>query len=297
MKHLTRAALTTILLVSLAAALACSSDGDEPTASEGAGASEEGAQAAADTGGQAEGGAAAEGEAYALKQEIDAGIEVTSPVFNRIRRIPKTHVCPGRPPKAGTSFEQDALTRYADRKNTSPPIDWTGVPDGTQTIAVMMDSDQIAHAEDPDIRFTHWLIWNLPPETSSLGEAVATSTDVASLGANVRQGTNDHGVVGYSGPVPIADHGRILRHQAQDRVRVPVPCLRARHGSGPTGQRGRETTSCGRSTATCFRPASSGVSSSPASRCWSTDSARLPRTRPADAGTEVDSTCEERVAC
>lgn len=202
MKHLTRAALTIILLVSLAAALACSSDGDETAASEGAGASEEGAQAAADTGGQAEGGSAAEGEAYALKQDVDASIEVTSPVFNRIRRIPKTHVCPGRPPKPGTSFEQDALTRYADRKNTSPPIDWTGVPDGTQTIAVMMDSDQIAHAEDPDIRFTHWLIWNLPPETSSLGEAVATSTDVASLGANVRQGTNDDGVVGYSGPCP-----------------------------------------------------------------------------------------------
>ena len=202
MKHLTRAALTTILLVSLTVALACSSDGDEPAASEGAGASEDGAQAAADTGGQAQDGSDAEGSAYALTQSIDMSIEVTSPVFNRIRRIPKTHVCPGRAPKAGTSFEQDALTKYADRKNTSPPIEWTGLPEGTQTIAVMLDSDQIAHAEDPDVRFTHWLIWNLPPETASLGEAVATTTDVASLGANVRQGTNDDGVVGYSGPCP-----------------------------------------------------------------------------------------------
>ena len=200
MKHLTRAVLTSVLLALMAAALACSSDGDEPTASDGPGG--EGAQAAADTGGQSGGESGAEGESYALKQEVDASLEVTSPVFNRIRRIPKTHVCAGKAPKPGTSFEQDALTKYADRKNTSPPIEWTGLPEGTQTIALMMDSDQIAHAEDPDIRFTHWLIWNLPPETSSLAEAVATSTDVVALGPGVRQGTNDDGFVGYSGPCP-----------------------------------------------------------------------------------------------
>ena len=182
----------------MAFALACSSGEDETAPAESGG--EEGAQAAAE-GGQ-EGEPAVEGAAYALAQEIDMGIEVTSPVFNRIRRIPKTHVCPGRAPKAGTSFEQDALTKYADRKNTSPPIEWTGVPDGAQSIAVMMDSDQIAHAEDPDVRFTHWLIWNLPTDTAGLAEAVATTTDVAALGPTTRQGTNDDGVVGYSGPCP-----------------------------------------------------------------------------------------------
>ena len=200
MTHRTRAALTAILLASIVAALACSSGGDETTPAETG--SEEGAQAAADAGSQAQEPAEAAG-AYALKQTVDMGIEVTSPVFNRIRRIPKTHVCPGRAPKVGTSFEQDALTKYADRKNTSPPIEWTGAPDGTQSIAVMMDSDQIAHAEDPDVRFTHWLIWNLPPETSGLAEKVATTTDVAALGPDTRQGTNDDGVVGYSGPCPL----------------------------------------------------------------------------------------------
>ena len=200
MTHRTRAALTAILLASIVAALACSSGGDETTPAESG--SEEGAQAAADAGSQAQEPAEAAG-AYALKQTVDMGIEVTSPVFNRIRRIPKTHVCPGRAPKVGTSFEQDALTKYADRKNTSPPIEWTGAPDGTQSIAVMMDSDQIAHAEDPDVRFTHWLIWNLPPETSGLAEKVATTTDVAALGPDTRQGTNDDGVVGYSGPCPL----------------------------------------------------------------------------------------------
>ncbi len=141
--------------------------------------------------------------AVAPAQAFDMTVEVTSPVFSRIRRIPKTHVCPGQPPKPGTAFEQDALTRYADRKNTSPPLDWTNLPDGTQSIALLMDSDQIAHDEDPDARWTHWLIWNLPADATGLPEAVATSTEVAALGPDVRQGTNDDKVVGYSGPCPL----------------------------------------------------------------------------------------------
>ncbi len=52
------------------------------------------------------GGGDAESGAYALEQTFDMGIEVTGPVFNRIRRIPKTCACPGSRPVAGQSFEQ-----------------------------------------------------------------------------------------------------------------------------------------------------------------------------------------------
>ncbi len=194
-----RAVLPIVFLFMAALAFACSSSDDEPAG--GASTGGEGAQPAADTGGGSE--PAAEGEQYVLKQTFDMGVEVTSPVFNRIRRIPKTHVCPGRPPKPGTSFEQDALSKYADRLNISPPLEWTGIPDGTLSIALQMDSDQIAHAEDPDVRFLHWSMWNLPPDTAGLAERVATTTELAALGPNTRQGTNDDGVLGYSGPCPV----------------------------------------------------------------------------------------------
>ena len=185
--------------LALAALLAACSSGDSGDSSD----ATDAAPAAAVT---ADAGAAAPAEAGtsdAPEQTFEMTIEVTSPVFSRIRRIPKTHVCPGRPPKPGTSFEQDALTRYADRKNTSPSIDWTGIPEGTQSIAVLMDSDQIAHSETPDARWTHWMIWNLPADAAGLPEAVATTTDVAALGPDVRQGTNDDQVLGYSGPCPL----------------------------------------------------------------------------------------------
>ncbi len=189
------AGLAFLLIVVLAA---CSSD-DEGGASSSSGAAP--AAAASDSGTVA--GSADEGGRYRLKQTFVEGIELTSPVFNRIRRIPKTHVCPGRPPRPGAAFEQDALTRYADRKNISPPLEWTGIPEGTQSFALLMDSDQVAHAEDPDARWTHWLIWNLPADTAGLAERVATTTEVVDLGPSVLQGTNDDKVIGYSGPCPL----------------------------------------------------------------------------------------------
>lgn len=138
-----------------------------------------------------------------ISQSFQMGIEVTSPVFNRIRRIPKTHVCEGKTPRKGASFEQDATTKYAGRENASPPLQWTGIPDGTKSVALLMDSDQLAHEQDPDARFTHWLIWNIPSDSGGLTERVPTTTDVVSIGPEARQGKNDDNVIGYSGPCPI----------------------------------------------------------------------------------------------
>lgn len=150
---------------------------------------------------------------FVLKQTFDMGIEVTSPVFNRIRRIPKNYVCPGGAPVKGQSFEQNP-EKYIGRENISPPLDWTGIPEGTQSIALIMDSDEFAHEADPDARWTHWIIWNLPPDTASLAERVATTTEVYNLGPNVRQGTNDVKTIGYTGPCPLPTtyrpvHGKV----------------------------------------------------------------------------------------
>lgn len=185
-----------ITILALAALLtfvvaACSSDdGSEP-------AEAGGAPAAADQ------PAAEEAPAEAkVSQTLDATIEVTSPVFNRIRRIPKTYVCPGKAPVAGQSFEQNP-EKYIGRENISPPLDWTGIPEGTQSIAVLMESDQIAHETQPDATWTHWLIWNIPADATGLPERVASTTNVAAIGPDVRQGTNDEEVIGYFGPCPV----------------------------------------------------------------------------------------------
>ena len=178
--------LATALSVALIAA-ACSSSGeDSGTGTGGAPA------AAADSSG---GEQAAAGD-DPLKQTFEMSMEVTSPVFNDIRRIPKNHSCGGKLPDAGTFFVQ-GYTGTETYPNTSPQLDWTGVPEGTESIALIMDSDQSLAKVT-----THWVIWNIPADATGLPEAVATTTEVLSIGPSTMQSMNDDGTVGYSGPCP-----------------------------------------------------------------------------------------------
>jgi len=85
--------------------------------------------------------------------------------------------------------------------DVSPPLSIDGVPDDAAALAIVVD--------DPDAPsgvFTHWLVWNLPPETSSIPEDVPTTKTVDHLGG-ARQGNNDFGEVGYRGPCPPKSHG------------------------------------------------------------------------------------------
>ena len=69
------------------------------------------------------------------------------------------------------------------------------MPAGTQSWALIVD--------DPDApggTFTHWVIWNLPARLRSLPEGV--QSEVLELPDGSRQGKNDFGKVGYSGPCP-----------------------------------------------------------------------------------------------
>ena len=174
------------LLLSLALA-GCSSDGDEPVDTDAGSAAA--APAAAPTAEPAV-------QAEAAPAQAAATIEVTSPVFSRIRRIPKAHSCGPGSKTAGRTYDQN-FSFDAEYPNSSPPLDWTGVPEGTVSIVLIMESDQV-----PGEPWTHWLIWNIPADATGLPEAVATTTDVAAVGPKTRQGVNDDKTTGYFGPCP-----------------------------------------------------------------------------------------------
>ena len=181
----------------------CSSgDGDTSGTTEGEGAP----AAAADS--QA-GGADGLG-GYKIAQAFDMSVEVTSPVFSRIRRIPKTHTCPPTATRAGQTYVQnyDATVTF---DNTSPPLEWTGIPEGAVSIALVMGSDQLLEVRAVDAipdktiveSWSHWVIWNIPADATGLPDVVATTTQVAAIGPKTMQGTNDDNTIGYSGPCPV----------------------------------------------------------------------------------------------
>ena len=78
--------------------------------------------------------------------------------------------------------------------DTSPALVWTDPPAGTQSLVLIVD--------DPDApagTWVHWVLYDLPPSTRRLSEALPPTAEVIGGG---RQGANDFGKTGYGGPCP-----------------------------------------------------------------------------------------------
>jgi hypothetical protein len=92
--------------------------------------------------------------------------------------------------------------KYSSEANdVSPPLTWQGAPPGTQSYALLCD--------DPDApigTFTHWVLYGLPANATSLPEGVAKTDTVLALGG-AKQGMNDFGRIGWGGPCPPRGHG------------------------------------------------------------------------------------------
>jgi Raf kinase inhibitor-like YbhB/YbcL family protein len=81
-----------------------------------------------------------------------------------------------------------------DGADISPELHWNSPPAGAQSFALI--------ADDPDApvgTWTHWVLFDLPAQTTSLPEAV---TKVDELPTGGRQGRNDFRRIGYGGPCP-----------------------------------------------------------------------------------------------
>lgn len=97
-----------------------------------------------------------------------ARMKITSSAFQEGGNIPKKFTCDG--------------------SNTSPPLQITGVPSEARSLVLIVDDP-----DAPSGLFTHWLIWNIPPQISSISEGSAPK------GVH---GTNDFGKSDYKGPCP-----------------------------------------------------------------------------------------------
>ena len=93
------------------------------------------------------------------------------------------------------AFEHDATipARYTcDGENVSPELQISGVPEGTQSLVLIMDDPDVPKAVRDDQMFDHWVLFNIPPETMSIG----AGENPGVLGGNTR------GEAAYTGPCP-----------------------------------------------------------------------------------------------
>ncbi len=89
-----------------------------------------------------------------------------------------------------------------DGEDVSPPLEWSGVPDGTVELALFVDDPDAPVAEP----WVHWVLCKLSPTISGL--PAGFHGDVVPVGqGGLIQGRNSWGTIGYRGPAPPRGHG------------------------------------------------------------------------------------------
>jgi Raf kinase inhibitor-like YbhB/YbcL family protein len=115
------------------------------------------------------------GELYATTRGgVNMAIAVTSAAFTEGGMIPKEYTCDGR--------------------DISPPLAWTGVPEGAKSLAIICD--------DPDApvgTWVHWVLFNIPATADELPQGIPGDK---LLENGARHGINDFRKFGYGGPCP-----------------------------------------------------------------------------------------------
>ncbi len=98
-----------------------------------------------------------------------------------------------------------------DGENVNPPLSWSGViPPSTKSFVLIMDDPDVPLDIRPDGMFDHWVVFNIPADVRSLGEA--------SVPPGV-QGANTRGDSIYRGPCPPdREHRYFFRLYAVDTM-------------------------------------------------------------------------------
>ncbi len=104
----------------------------------------------------------------------DSSIELTSPAFIDGSDIPTKYTCDG--------------------EDVSPPLEWSNLPEGTKSIALIVDDP-----DAPGRTFVHWVLYAISPDARGLPENVP-AVDITSEGA--KHGRSGFGRSGYGGPCP-----------------------------------------------------------------------------------------------
>ena len=115
---------------------------------------------------------AAAGEGRKTLKELS----IKSPSFDHNAEIPKKFTCQG--------------------EDISPALQWSDLPEGTKSLALIVDDPDAPDPKAPKMTWVHWVLYDIPPDASGLDEAVKK------LPEGTREGLNDWKRTGYGGPCP-----------------------------------------------------------------------------------------------
>jgi len=119
--------------------------------------------------------------------------KLTSSAFQPNAPIPSKYTCEG--------------------SDTSPPLEWTDVPPGAKSLALIVDDPDAPDPAKPQRTYVHWVAYNIPPGTTQLAENAGKS----GLPTGAQNGSNDWKKQTYGGPCPpIGRHRYFFKLYALD---------------------------------------------------------------------------------
>jgi len=120
-------------------------------------------------------------------------LTISSTAFKHEGEIPAQHTCEG--------------------KDFSPPLSWSGAPAGTKSLALVVDDPDAPDPKAPKMTWVHWVLYDLPADSTGLAEAVKE------LPKGTLEGVNDWKRSGWGGPCPpIGRHRYFFKLFALDRA-------------------------------------------------------------------------------
>jgi Raf kinase inhibitor-like YbhB/YbcL family protein len=122
-------------------------------------------------------------------------LTVESPAFPDGGEIPAKYTCEGQ--------------------DIAPPLAWSGIPPGTRSLVLIVDDPDAPDPKAPRMTWVHWVVYNMPPDTTALPEGTTSKQ----LPAGSSEGLNDWKRAGYGGPCPpVGRHRYFHKLYALDTV-------------------------------------------------------------------------------
>ena len=108
----------------------------------------------------------------------------------------------------------DIPRRYTcEGDDLAPPLAWSGVPDRTRGLALIVDDPDAPDPAAPTTTWVHWVLVDIPPHAAAIAESGQPLPDGS------REGLNDWRRTGYGGPCPpIGRHRYFFKLYALDTL-------------------------------------------------------------------------------
>ncbi len=127
-------------------------------------------------------------------------MEISSTAFTKLADIPSAYTC--------------------DSGEQSPPLAWNAIPANAKSLVLIVDDPDAPDPTAPKTTWVHWVLYNLPPQSTGL---LSGNSGLPDLPDGTLNGLNDWNKTGYRGPCPpIGRHRYFHKLYALD---ISLPAL------------------------------------------------------------------------